>query len=131
MYKKSHKFCHRCKKEKLVSEFYKRRNGSEPSPYCKPCTTEQTIERQRLFKAKCVEYLGGKCIVCGYDKYQGSLDFHHIVPEEKEFNISKVRLTKYGPKVEKELDKCILVCKNCHSEIHAGLINLSKFQGEE
>ncbi len=118
------KFCKRCKFEKDVNDFYRRRNGKDTSPYCKPCMINQTIERQRIFKNKCIEYKGGKCQCCGYDKYQGSLEFHHLDPTKKDFTIAHARLTKFDKEIKDELDKCILVCANCHREIHAGLIKL-------
>lgn len=112
------KFCSRCCKIKDRTEFYQRRGKVGDSVYCKPCTTEQTLERMRMFKQKCVEYKGGKCERCGYDKYNGSLDFHHIEPDKKDFSIAHIRAYSFDNKVKKELDKCILVCANCHREIH-------------
>lgn len=75
--------------------------------------------RARETKLKCVEYKGGKCILCGYNRCVFSLDFHHLNPEEKEFAISGN--LKSFESLKSELDKCILVCRNCHGEIHAGL----------
>ena len=118
-----YKHCPRCKEEKLKTEFYKRRNGKNNTPYCKPCSGEQVIERQRNFKQKCVDYKGGKCIICEYKKCNSALEFHHLNSAEKDFAISSVKTHQFGEKVKKELDKCILVCRNCHAEIHAGVIN--------
>ena len=73
-------------------------------------------------KQKLVEYKGGKCELCGYNKCIESLHFHHKNSNEKDFSISGMTL-KYE-KLKSEVDKCILVCSNCHSEIHAGLINI-------
>jgi len=70
------------------------------------------------------EYKGGKCMICGYTKYPGSLDFHHLDPKQKEFGISVRGLTRSWEKIRKEIDKCILVCANCHREIHAGITQL-------
>ena len=61
-------------------------------------------------------------------KYLGSLDFHHINPDEKEFSIGQRHMVNFEL-LQKELDKCILVCKNCHCEIHGGVINLSGAYG--
>ena len=70
--------------------------------------------------------LGGKCQICGYDKYQGALHFHHIDPTQKKFTISDgTARKKYSQEeVESELKKCALLCANCHAEVHAGLIKL-------
>jgi DNA-binding transcriptional ArsR family regulator len=121
---KDNKYCHRCKKDLPKDEFYNRRNGIGNSPYCKSCTKQQTTERQQLFKVKCVEYKDGKCIVCNYDKCISALEFHHLNPLFKDFNISNVKLLSFNDKIKLELDKCILVCSNCHREIHSGLIQV-------
>jgi predicted transcriptional regulator len=123
-----HKFCPRCEIEKLKTEFYNRRNGKGVSVYCKSCTTEQTIERQKKFKQQCIDYKGGKCVSCGYNKCNNALDFHHLDPSKKEFNIAHVRLTSFNDKVKTELNNCALVCANCHREIHAGLIDLLPYK---
>lgn len=72
-------------------------------------------------KLKCISYKGGECQICGYKKSIRSLTFHHVHPEEKSFGISGG--TKSFEKLKPELDKCILVCTNCHGEIHDGLID--------
>jgi hypothetical protein len=117
------KFCRKCSTEKSVDDFYRRRAGKDTSPYCKPCMISQTLERQRIFKSKCIDYKGGKCKFCDYNKCDSALEFHHIEPNEKDFTIAHARLTKFSDKVKKELDKCILVCANCHREMHSGLID--------
>lgn len=71
-----------------------------------------------------VEEAGGKCKICGYDKCIRNLHFHHVDPSEKEFGLSTVGNNISLEKVKKEMKKCILVCSNCHGEIHAGLISL-------
>lgn len=73
---------------------------------------------RRGIKAQAVKYKGGRCEICGYDKCMDALDFHHLSPKEKDFNISGG--TKSFESIKPELDKCILVCANCHREIHAG-----------
>ena len=61
-----------------------------------------------------------KCCICGYDKIQEALEFHHVNPEEKEFGIcSSNSTTKALDKQLKEMKKCILVCANCHRGIHS------------
>ena len=117
------KQCPQCKKIKNISEFYNRRGKEGSSPYCKKCTGIQTIVRQRSLKQKAIDYKGGKCQCCGYDKYQGALEFHHIDPTEKDFSIGNAKLTSFN-KIKTELDKCILVCSNCHREIHGGIIDV-------
>lgn len=115
------KCCPRCKNKKNLTEFYNRRNKSGASAYCKQCTNEQTTERHLKFKTLAVEYKGGKCVKCGYKKYFGALDFHHLNPKEKEFNLGQFKTGELTKEVKIELDKCILVCANCHREIHGGV----------
>ena len=72
-----------------------------------------------MIKVKAVEYKGGCCEKCGYNKYVGALEFHHLDPTQKDFAIGSKGYTRSWEKVKKELDKCILVCANCHREIHS------------
>lgn len=115
------KICPHCKIEKNESQFYKRRNDKNLGSYCKDCTKLQVTTRQQKLKQEAVEYKGGKCLSCNYDKYQGALEFHHLNPNEKEFNISQIKSFSLAD-IKEELDKCILLCSNCHKEIHANLI---------
>jgi hypothetical protein len=71
-------------------------------------------------KLKAIEYKGGKCVICGYNKCARSLDFHHLDPNTKEFTVSSKKISFEA--LKEELNKCILVCKNCHGEIHAGIL---------
>lgn len=114
--------CPKCEETKPLNEFYKRRGKEGASVYCKKCTGEQALIRQRNLKQECIDYKGGCCEECGYDKYNGALEFHHLDPNEKDFSISSLKSYSFTDKLKKELDKCILVCSNCHREIHGGLI---------
>jgi 5-methylcytosine-specific restriction endonuclease McrA len=71
-------------------------------------------------KEKAVEYKGGKCCKCGYDKCITALEFHHRNPEEKEFSFSSYSNNAWK-NISKELDKCDLLCANCHRELHEEL----------
>ena len=73
--------------------------------------------RKISFKVKAIEYLGGKCQVCGYNKCIASLDFHHRNPKLKNKNIKDISNNTWKT-VQNELDKCILLCCNCHRELH-------------
>ena len=86
---------------------------------CKQCRLDGVSKRRKNIKIKAVEYKGGKCEVCGYDKYIGALEFHHLDPKKKDFNLSYKGCTRKWETVKKEIDKCALVCSNCHKEIHA------------
>lgn len=112
-----------CKKHG-ETEFVLRNDGRYR---CKKCSVEAVQKRRDELKKMAVEYKGGKCEICGYDKYVGALEFHHLNPEEKEFGIGAKGYTRSFEKVKNELDKCIMVCSNCHKEIHAGLINIEDY----
>lgn len=84
---------------------------------CKKCRIEAVSSKRRRDREKLVEYKGGKCEICGYDKCIDALEFHHKNPDEKEFGLSCGNTIKFEEK-KKEADKCILVCSNCHREIH-------------
>ena len=62
-------------------------------------------------------------MVCGYGQCDAALDFHHIDPDEKNFGICR-RIDKAWETIQKELDKCVLLCKNCHAEYHDGYLDL-------
>ena len=85
---------------------------------CKQCRLEAVSKRRRYNKEILVEYKGGKCEICGYSKCIDALEFHHLNPKEKRFGIG-CGDTKGIDELKKEVDKCILVCSNCHKEIHA------------
>lgn len=78
-------------------------------------------DRRRKLKLMLIEYKGGKCIICSYHKYAGAFDLHHIDGSTKEFGLSMQGLTRSWEKTKAEADKCVLVCANCHREIHAGI----------
>lgn len=89
----------------------------------KRCTTCRGNERRGKNRTKAIDYKGRKCQLCGYDKCKWSMDFHHIEPSKKSFNIgSKIQCS--WEKLKAELDKCILICRNCHGEIHAGIVQV-------
>lgn len=75
--------------------------------------------QRRAVKKQLVKYKGGKCSVCGYDKCISALEFHHLNPEEKEFELKASREIRSMEEYYKELEKCILLCANCHREAHA------------
>lgn len=84
--------------------------------------TEAVIEWRKRTKQRLIDYKGGKCELCGYNKCNRALQFHHLNPEEKDFSISGKSVS--FDKLKDEVEKCILVCSNCHSEIHDGLVTL-------
>jgi hypothetical protein len=100
--------CTRCHKE-----YYYKHNGSTLDT-CATCCNRKA--RHKL-KRKAVDYKGGKCSKCGYNTCIKALVFHHVVPREKEFTFA-YNTNHSWEYVKKELDKCVLLCSNCHVEIH-------------
>ncbi len=82
------------------------------------------IKRRKKVRDMALEYKGGKCCICGYKKSKRALSFHHVDPTKKDFGISYRGFTRSWDKTKAELDKCILVCMNCHMEIHDGITQL-------
>ena len=76
-------------------------------------------KRRRRIRQQAVEYKGGECQTCGYCKCIDALEFHHADSSHKDFSISAKGYTRSWNKVKEELDKCVLLCANCHREIHA------------
>jgi hypothetical protein len=74
-------------------------------------------------KQEIVVFFGGRCARCGYNRYLGSLELHHTNPDVKEFDFAHSRSTTFE-KIKPELEKCILLCANCHREEHARLKGL-------
>ena len=91
-------------------------------PYDKNKGRSQNLTAiRRALKKHLVLYKGGKCEICGYNKSFNALQFHHLNPQEKDFTISTHANLLSNFNIElyhKEVDKCILVCANCHAEIH-------------
>lgn len=110
------KTCIKCNKE-----FYPKKQA-KARKYCYDCVPEEnysgSVVRSRI-KKWALEYKGGKCEKCGYNKCTHALELHHINPKEKDFCLSDRNIKLDWQAIKKELDKCILVCSNCHREIHA------------
>lgn len=118
------KQCSKCSRVLSMSKFYSRTryDKSELSSYCRDCHNEYLCERWHDNKIKAIEYLGGKCSKCGYDKHNAPLQFHHTDPESKDYSWNVLR-KKSWPRIKTELDKCILLCANCHSIEHSSRWN--------
>jgi 5-methylcytosine-specific restriction endonuclease McrA len=81
-------------------------------------------KRRKKIKLLAIEYKGGKCQICGYKKLAAALELHHIDKTLKSFGIGEKGYTRSWQKVKNELDKCILLCANCHREVSAGITQL-------
>jgi hypothetical protein len=90
-----------------------------PDHRCRKCAVEAVQRRREKIKLDAIAYKGGKCVKCGYNKCVAALEFHHINPALKEFGMGQNGATKSWATIKQELDKCILLCANCHREIHS------------
>lgn len=88
-------------------------------------SSQKVNEIRKRKKQEFVDRLGGKCQICGYDRCISSLTFHHIDSKQKDSTISKLIANSSYEKIEKEIEKCILLCANCHGEIHHSDIDFS------
>lgn len=91
------------------------------STKCRKCCRKISKTSETKIKKECVKYKGGCCKICGYKKSLAALDFHHLNPEEKDFTIASRKNSILDDKMKQELDKCILICSNCHREEHSRL----------
>jgi len=78
---------------------------------------QKTIFRRNM-KLQAIKLLGGECCKCGYNKCVDALEFHHENPNEKEFKLGSGNTMSWRD-YKAEVQKCILVCSNCHKEIHS------------
>lgn len=88
---------------------------------CTKCRMDAVSRKRKKLKKDLVEYKGGKCEKCGYDQCVAAMDFHHKDPKEKDFGLSSNGNTQSWEKLTKEADKCLLLCANCHRELHEEL----------
>jgi predicted HNH restriction endonuclease len=104
---------HKCKCGKTdPNDFY----GTSKSQ-CKTCFNLRQTERGRQNRIKAIDYLGGKCSECGYNKYYGAIDIHHTDPSKKDANFRYMRGWSWK-RIEAELQDCVALCRNCHTETH-------------
>lgn len=84
---------------------------------------KETTEYRRRRKENLIKVCGGQCVLCGYKRLSSALEFHHINPEDKEYAVASNGTCHNLEKDLSEVKKCLLVCANCHREIHAGLFS--------
>ena len=86
---------------------------------CASCHNKYTKELGKDKKNYVVSNLGGKCVVCGFNKFNSALDVHHLDPSIKEASMR--RMLGWSKKnIDKEIETCVLMCSNCHRGVHSG-----------
>lgn len=89
-----------------------------PNGRCKKCSVVAVTKRRKTLKTKAVEYMGGRCAHCQNIFPDCVYEFHHTEPEHKDFGLSAKGITWGWAKIEAELNKCIMLCSNCHRIEH-------------
>ena len=90
---------------------------------CADCHNDYVMNSGKNKKQSARKHLGGCCKICGFDKYPCSLDIHHLDPTVKDKNFKFMRGWSWE-RILQEIETCVLLCKNCHAALHAGLVNL-------
>ncbi len=120
-------WCVKCGELKSIDQFHNKAGTKySHAGHCKQCEHKGYIDNdgkenikqaQRKRKHMFVEMLGGQCQHCDYKEHDSALCFHHINPEEKE---KALYYTTSIDVAKKELDKCAVLCLNCHATYHSG-----------
>ena len=103
------------------TEFLLRADGGAR---CRRCRSEMVVNRRRRVKEILVREAGGRCAVCGYDRYMGALAFHHLDPTTKERGLADKGRAIAIERLRAEARKCVVLCHNCHAEVEAGLVEV-------
>lgn len=114
------KLCSKCNQTKEIEQFYKQKDRKNGSYQCKSCFNSYCINRWIKIKQKAIDYKGSKCNKCGIFSQKTNyciFDFHHRNPKNKDYDWNKLRLKSWN-KIIEELDKCDLLCSNCHRITH-------------
>lgn len=116
---RTEKICGKCFECKPKECYQIDKKGSWHS-WCKQCHKTDAYNKKKNLKILAIAYKGGCCSKCGYNKNYSALDFHHVDPSQKDFAFggAKGTVVALTEKIKNELDKCILVCANCHRETH-------------
>ena len=112
--------CTTCLQSKPQEEFYPRYSHGRKGEFlaeCKTCFRVRMGQRHQRHKLALVQEYGGKCIICGYNKEPRILNFHHKDPKTKSFGLAK-KCSSNLSVLRAEAKKCILLCPNCHAELH-------------
>ena len=105
-----------------ATEFVVRTDGFTT---CRRCRSDAVVQRRRRVKQQLVLEAGGACAMCGYDACAAALQFHHLDPSTKRFDVGSRGLTRSWEALRAEAAKCVLLCANCHAEVESGYTDLA------
>ena len=112
----------KCKYHSCTNEVPESKSNKERCFCCGKCKNKYFVDKRRwVLKLKAIEYLGGKCKICGYHRLPQALEFHHLDRDKKEFGLGLPH-TRSWERIKKEIDKCELLCANCHREQEVKLL---------
>ena len=100
------------------------RTGTDGRFRCKRCRSAAVTERRRRVKRQLIQEAGGCCVLCGYDRFPGALQFHHLDPAQKSFGLGVQGVARSLEKARAEAAKCVLMCANCHAEVEGGVATI-------
>ena len=129
------KECPKCKITKSSDDFAKnasRKDGLQR--ICRNCVKNQDailfkknkdniVKRNKKYVNKVTDWFSSyketlSCKICGDNRFW-VLEFHHLDPTQKDFNIGEKWKQGYSiNRIQNEIKKCICVCANCHKDIH-------------
>lgn len=109
-----------CKVHGLTRHYQRVDHGN--SWKCNKCNRAAVRKSRNAKRDRVLALRGSKCQECGYDKCKDALHYHHLDPSHKDFQLDKDTLTKKSvEEIDREVEKCVLLCANCHAEVHAGV----------
>lgn len=114
----------KCKKHGIVEHEINKVINNKIYYKCKPCKNSRKSDIRKENKTWLVDYMGGKCEICSYDRTTSALEMHHINPLGKTIEFSRIgrdsKLENYKNEIHNT--PCIMLCATCHREVHEGLI---------
>lgn len=120
-------FCIKCQTVCPKENFYRYRNNA-PHQWCKGCVRQKAVVSQHRFKLEAIAYKGGVCVDCERMPHPAAMTFHHLDPSQKNYQLSAAREKTLSEAVKRELDKCVLLCRNCHAIRHVEYWNPGDFK---
>ena len=127
------KYCRICSTELILEENWYKCNVNSHNYICIPCELKKCNDYSKKHKKERQEQgfknhkinmevmhslkING-CAICGYNECGAALEFHHVNSEDKKFNLCSTALGRREKSIVEELNKCILLCANCHRKIH-------------